>query len=52
MNKTPDKQHSSEDGELTPKGQKKVSYVMMGGIAVVILAVVIFVVASAILNGA
>ncbi|WP_309070520.1 hypothetical protein [Arthrobacter sp.] len=51
MNETPDKQPSIDDGELTPKGQKKVSYVMMAGIAVVILGFVIFVVASAVLNG-
>lgn len=52
MNETPDKQESTDDGALTPKGQKKVNYLMMGGIAVVILAVVVFVVATAVLNGA
>lgn len=52
MNETPDGQHSLEDGELTPKGQKKHRNLMMAGIAVVIAVVLIFVVASAFLNGA
>lgn len=51
MNETPDKQESTDDGALTKKGQKKVNYFMMGGIAVLILAVVIFVVTIAVLNG-
>jgi hypothetical protein len=52
MNETPDKEHSVEDGALTPKGQRKFSNLMIGGVVVLILAVLIFVVVSVFLNGA
>lgn len=51
MSSTPGKK-DNDDAGLSPKGQKKFSNVMIGGVLVLILAVVIFVVASAILNGA
>lgn len=50
MSQTPEKK-DNDDAGLSPKGQKKFSYVAIGGILFLIAAVMIFVVASAILNG-
>ncbi|WP_323959605.1 hypothetical protein [Arthrobacter sp. JZ12] len=50
MSQSPDHKHN-DDHSLSPKGQRKVSNLMITGIVVVIAAVLIFVVASAIMNG-
>lgn len=50
MSQTPGKK-DNDDAGLSPKGQKKFSTLAIGGILVLIAAVMIFVVASAILNG-
>jgi hypothetical protein len=52
MSQTPDKQDHDDDHALSPKGQKKVSNIMIAGIALVVAAILIFVVVSAFLNGA
>lgn len=51
MSQTPGKKDNDE-AKLSPKGQRKISNVMLAGVLVVIAAVLIFVISSAVLNGA
>lgn len=52
MSHTPgEKDNNQDDHALSPKGQKKVSNLMIAGIVAVIAAVLIFVVVSAFING-
>lgn len=50
-NTTPEN-NDQDDHALSPKKQRKVSNIMIGGVLAVIAAVLIFVIASAFLNGA